>query len=126
MNLRTPLGRVRGLGAAKTGVHHWWAQRITAVALVPLMLWLVASLISLAGASYDDVLRWVASPLTSTLLIALILTLFHHAQLGLQVVLEDYVHCPWIQVPAQIAVRYACVLLALTGVLSVLKIALGG
>jgi len=126
MNLRTPLGRVRGLGAAKTGVHHWWAQRITAVALVPLMLWLVASLISLAGAGYDDVVRWVASPLTSTLLIALILTLFHHAQLGLQVVLEDYVHCPWIQVPAQLAVRYACVLLALTGVLSVLKIALGG
>jgi succinate dehydrogenase / fumarate reductase membrane anchor subunit len=126
MNLRSPLGRVRGLGAARTGVHHWWAQRTTAVALVPLMLWLVTNLVCLAGAGYDEVLAWASTPLASTLLIALIISLFYHAQLGLQVVLEDYVHSPWAQVPAQLAVRYACVLLALTGVLSVLEIALGG
>jgi len=126
MSLRTPLGRVRGLGSAKTGVHHWWAQRTTAVALVHLILWLVASLASLSGASYDEARAWVSGPFTATLLIALLLAVYYHVQLGLQVVLEDYVHCPWIQVPAQLAVRFACVLLALTGVLSVLKIALGG
>jgi len=126
MNLRSPLGRVRGLGTAKTGVHHWWAQRMTAIALVPLMLWLVASLVSLAGADYDTAVAWVSSPFTGTLLIALIIALYYHVQLGLQVVLEDYLHTPWVQVSAQIAVRYACILLALTGVLSVLRITLGG
>lgn len=126
MSLKSPLGRVRGLGSAKTGVHHWWAQRMTAIALVPLMLWLVASLVSLAGGGYDEAAAWVGSPFTSTLLVALIIALYYHVQLGLQVVLEDYLHCPWAQVPAQLAVRYACILLALTGILSVLQIALGG
>lgn len=125
MSLRSPLGKARGLGSAKSGVHHWWVQRTTAIALVPLLLWLVVSLVSLANASYADAVAWVGSPVVSTLLVALIATLFYHAQLGLQVVLEDYVHCPAIQLTAQLAVRFVCVLAALAGILAVLKIAFG-
>jgi len=90
-NLRSPLGRARGLGAAKEGLHHWWAQRVTAVALIPLSIWFVASLIRLAhsegGAFYD----WLLSPINATALILFIAVGFHHGVIGLQVVIEDYV-----------------------------------
>ena len=84
---RTPLGQVRGLGSAKEGSHHWWVQRLTAVALVPLSLWFVVSLISLSQADYPSVVAWLSSPLVTVLLLCLIWALFHHAQLGIQVVL---------------------------------------
>src|SRR5690606_5979046 len=85
MGLRTPLGRVRGLGSAKEGSHHWWMQRVTAVALVPLTLWFVASLLCLAGADHAPAADWLASPLTAVLMLLLIVATFHHLQLGVQV-----------------------------------------
>lgn len=123
--MRSPLGRVRGLGAAKKGVEHWWAQRLTALALVPLTLWFVASAARLAGADHAAFAAWVAHPLNAVLLIALVAAGFHHMQAGLQVILEDYVHNEPVKVAAIIAVKFAAVLLALIAGFAVLKIAFG-
>ena len=98
MSLRSPLGKVRGLGSAKEGVAHWWAQRMTAVALVPLLIWFVASVCAMTGAGYDAVHDWIATPMVSIMLVLLTLAVFHHAQLGLQVVIEDYVHTEWLKI----------------------------
>jgi len=126
MSLRSDLGRVRGLGSAKEGAAHWWAQRVTAVALVPLALWLVASLAALAGADVAAVRGWIAQPFTAVLLVLLIGVTFHHAQLGLQVVIEDYVHAECAKIAGIVLVKFAAVALAAAGVFSVLKIALAG
>jgi succinate dehydrogenase / fumarate reductase membrane anchor subunit len=123
---RTPTNQVRGLGSAKGGTHHWWLQRVTAVALVPLSLWLMASLVSLVGADYQSVVIWVRSPVVTVLLICLIGALFHHAQLGLQVVLEDYVHTEWLKITSIVLMKFAALVLGLASVLAVLKVSLGG
>jgi succinate dehydrogenase / fumarate reductase, membrane anchor subunit len=125
MNLRSPLGRVRGLGSAKEGVAHWWAQRMTAVALVPLLIWFVASICAMTGADYDAVRAWVATPLVSILLVLLAIAVFHHAQLGLQVVIEDYVHAEWLKIASIALVKFAAIGLAVATVFSIVKIALG-
>lgn len=125
-DLRSSLGRVRGLGAAKEGVGHWWAQRLTAVALVPLTLWFVASLIGLIGADHAAFVAWVRQPLDAILMVLLLAAGFHHLQLGLQVVIEDYVHHEAARIASIIAVKFAAVLLGLGGIFSVLKIAFGG
>jgi succinate dehydrogenase / fumarate reductase membrane anchor subunit len=124
--MRTPLGRVLGLGSAKEGVEHWWAQRLTAIALVPLSLWLVASVISLAGADYVTFTAWVASPLVAVLLILLVVATFYHAWLGVQVVVEDYVHNEATKLAALVIVRFLAFALGLAAVFAVLRIALGG
>src|SRR5215467_5939885 len=90
--MRSPLGRAIGLGSAKEGVDHWWAQRITAIALVPLSLWFVSAAIGLVGADLDTVQNWIGLPLPAILLILLLIGMFYHLSLGLQVVIEDYVH----------------------------------
>jgi succinate dehydrogenase / fumarate reductase membrane anchor subunit len=92
VNLQTPLSRVLGLGSAKEGVEHWWWQRLTALALVPLGIWFVVVVISMVGADYATARTWVAQPVNMVLLIAFVAALLHHGQLGLQVVIEDYVH----------------------------------
>ena len=92
MSLRTPLGKVRGLGAARDGTGHWWAQRVTAIALVPLVIWFMVAMIGLLGADYDTVRAWLGRPLVSVLLLLLLGAVFYHARLGLNVVIEDYVH----------------------------------
>lgn len=121
-SLRTPLGRVRGLGSAKDGTHHWWAQRVTAIALVPLLAWLVFNVVSLVGAPQIVVAQWMGHPINAALLAALLVALFHHAQLGLQVVIEDYVHCESLKVAGLLAVKGACWLLAAASVLSIFRI----
>lgn len=126
MSLRNPLARVRGLGSAKDGTHHWWAQRVTAIALVPLSLWFVAAIIAHVGAPLDEVRAWLASPVTASLLIALIVATFHHAQLGLQVVIEDYVHDECRKTAAMLVMKGLAFFLGLVAVVSVLKIAFGG
>lgn len=126
MSLRTPLGRVRGLGSAKDGVAHWWAQRITAVALLPLLLWFAAALAASAGMDHAAAKEWLSNPVSAILMILLIAAGFHHAQLGLQVVIEDYVHTEWLKITSIMAVKLATVALAVAGVFSVLKIAFGG
>ncbi len=125
MSLRSPLGRVRGLGAAKEGVAHWWAQRLTAIALVPLSLWFVVSLAALTGADHAAVRAWVAQPLVASLLVLLIAATFHHAYLGLQVVVEDYVHNEGAKLASLLAIKAAAILLAVIGLLSVLRLLFG-
>ncbi|MCB8873581.1 succinate dehydrogenase, hydrophobic membrane anchor protein [Acidisoma silvae] len=121
---RTPLGRVKGLGSAKSGVHHWWAERVTSVALIPLTLWFVFSVLSMAGHPQADIVHWVSHPLVAVLLIALIVASFHHTQLGLQMVLEDYVHEEGQRLIWLMVMRAIVWLLGLAAVLSVLKLAI--
>jgi succinate dehydrogenase / fumarate reductase membrane anchor subunit len=122
--LRSPLGRARGLGSARAGSHHWWSQRLTAIALVPLTLWFIFSVIHLSGATHQMVIEWLSSPLTLGLMLALIVATFHHLQLGVQVVIEDYVHDERTKLGAVLVVRALCILLALVCIVSVLKIGL--
>jgi len=126
MSLRSPLGRVRGLGSAKEGVDHWWAQRLTALALIPLTVWFVISLLGVTGADHAAVRDWVGSPVVAGILILLIVATFYHAYLGLQVVIEDYVHSEAWKLFALLAVRGVSWLLAIIGVISVLVLLLGG
>ena len=125
MSLRSPLGRVRGLGTAKEGVGHWWSQRLTAIALVPLTVWFVASVAALTGADYQSLRDWVASPITASLLILLIVATFYHAYLGLQVVIEDYVHGEGAKIGSLVVVKGLAILLAMIGIVSVLSLLLG-
>lgn len=125
MNLQTPLARARGLGTAKKGVQHWWWQRLTAVALVPLCLWFIGTIVIMQASDYSTVVNWIQSPLVSGLLVFLIAALFYHTQLGLQAVIEDYVHSEWVKITALIVAQFLMILLTLTAVIAVLKIALG-
>lgn len=123
---KTPLGRVRGLGSAKGGTHHWWMQRVTAVALVPLVIWFVASVVGLVGADRAIVVSWLGMPVVSVLMILFLTTAFYHLKLGLQVVVEDYVHGEATKVITLMLVTFGCVALALASIFAVLKIAFGG
>ncbi|GAB3385237.1 succinate dehydrogenase, hydrophobic membrane anchor protein [Lysobacter fragariae] len=123
--LRTPLKTARGLGSAKDGTHHFVLQRITAVALVFLSLYVIGLIISLVGDDYATVRVTVGHPCNAVLLIAFLAAMFWHAKLGLQVIIEDYVHTPWSAVVLQLANIFICVLAALASVLAVIRIALG-
>jgi succinate dehydrogenase / fumarate reductase membrane anchor subunit len=124
--LRSPLGQVRGLGSARCGSAHWWAQRLTAIALVPLTLWFVGAVIRLAGLPRAAVMHWAAQPLVAGLLIALVLTTFHHMQLGLQAVIDDYVAGEQSRLAYLLIIKAAAILLALVAVISVVKLAVAG
>jgi succinate dehydrogenase / fumarate reductase membrane anchor subunit len=119
----TPLGRVLGRGSAKNGVHHWWAQRVSAVALVPLALWFLLSLLALPGFDHGSVTAWTAAPWHAVLLCLFIGTVSWHSQLGVQVVIEDYVHGHGLKVFSLLLVQFAHVLVAAAGIFAVLKIA---
>lgn len=123
LRLQTPLGRVRGLGSARSGTHHWWMQRVTSIALLPLTIWFVFAVWGLAGASHAETLAFIASPLNAALLLSLIAATFHHMAAGLQVVIEDYVRDDRARMAALLAVKGACWLLALLAAISVLRIA---
>lgn len=122
MSLRTPLARVRHLGSAKDGTRHWWVQRVTALALIPLSLWFVISIIGVLGADHQAMVEWVGNPLTATLLVLLIAATFYHAALGLQVVIEDYVSDKVARIAAILFVQGLSFLLAVIGIISVLSI----
>ncbi|MGD9601100.1 MAG: succinate dehydrogenase, hydrophobic membrane anchor protein [Gammaproteobacteria bacterium] len=125
MSLRSDLGRVKGLGSAKEGVGHWRLQRLTAIAVLPLSLWFVYSLMAVVGAPYEAVVGWIAQPHVTVLLLALVIALFWHLKLGMQVVLEDYIHAPGLQIAAQVLLRAFAGLGALVAVVSILKISVG-
>ncbi|WP_291297118.1 succinate dehydrogenase, hydrophobic membrane anchor protein [Elioraea sp.] len=122
--LQSGLGRVRGLGSAKEGVNHWWVQRVTAIALVPLTLWFVASVVMMAGADHATVSAWIARPLNTVFLLSLLVATFWHASLGLQVVIEDYIHQERLKFAVLLGVKALLVLMALSGLLAVLRVAL--
>jgi succinate dehydrogenase / fumarate reductase membrane anchor subunit len=126
MSMRSPLGRARGLGSAKSGTQHWWAQRLTALALVPLTIWFVIAMVAATGSDYASARVFIGNPITAVLLILLIVATFHHAQLGLQVVIEDYVHTKPVEIALLLAVKGAAIVLALAAIFAVLSIAFGG
>ena len=124
--MRSPLGRVLGLGSAKEGVEHWWRQRTTALLLVPLVVWFVVSVIGLVGADRAALVAWMRNPMAAVAMILLIAATFYHAALGLQVVIEDYVHGEAAKLATLLVMRLLCLLLVLRGVLAVLKLAFAG
>ena len=126
MSLRSPLGRARGLGSAKSGTQHWWAQRLTAIALVPLTIWFVIAMVAATGSDYTTARAFIGNPVTAVLLVLLIVATFHHAQLGIQVVIEDYVHTKSVEIALLLAIKGAAIVLALAAIFAVLSIAFGG
>ena len=126
MSLITPLARVRGLGSAKNGTHHFWYQRLTAIALIPLTLWFLASLLNKVPMDYASVTNWIgSSTLTASLLILFIIALFHHIQLGLQVIVEDYIDTEWLKIINIILIKFLAFSAGLASILAILKIYLG-
>lgn len=122
---RTPLARARGLGSAKDGLGHWWAQRVTAIALIPLVVWFAVSLVMLSGADYATVRAWIGSPLVMVLLILTIGVGLHHGQLGMQVVLEDYTDGAW-RLTLIVLVKFIAAVFGLAAIVAILRIGFGG
>ena len=123
---KSPMSRARGVGSAHSGVHHWIMQKITALANIPLVLWAIWSAMTLAaaGANYDIVRGFFAQPLHAILMLLFLISVFYHAALGLQVVIEDYVHCEKMKMVSLIGVKLALFALCVASVFSVLKLAL--
>ena len=123
-SMQTPLAAVRGLGSAKSGLHHWWNQRMTAVAMVPLVIWMVSLCILMTGASYQDALATASHPANATVLILFVAVGFWHAILGLQVILEDYVAAEGLRLVLIVVIRMFAIALAALSILSILRVAL--
>jgi succinate dehydrogenase / fumarate reductase membrane anchor subunit len=122
---RTPLARARGLGSAKDGVGHWWVQRLTAIALIPLVVWFAVSLVMLSGADFNTVRAWIGSPVVMVLLILTIGVGLHHGQLGMQVVYEDYTSGAT-RVVLIVATKFIAALFGLGAIVAILRIGFGG
>ena len=123
-SMSTPLARARGLGSAKSGLHHWWHQRVSAVAMVGLVSWMVVLLFSLVDADYQTALNMLGHPVNATVVVLFIAVGLWHASLGLQVVLEDYVANEGVRLIAILAVKMTASVIAVLSILSVLKVAL--
>ncbi|MDD2767272.1 MAG: succinate dehydrogenase, hydrophobic membrane anchor protein [Methylococcus sp.] len=123
---RSPIARARGLGPARTGLHDWWRQRLTAVALIPLGLWFTFSLAMLPTASYPAVVAWLQAPWNSLLLLSFIVSVCCHSMLGLQTVVEDYVHGSELKLACLLGIKLGFSFLALTAIYATLRIALAG
>lgn len=125
MAFRSQLGRVRGLGASHEGSHHFWVQRVSGAALVPLVIWFVLSASSVVGADLATFKAWVGAHYNPLLLVLLIITMFHHAQLGLQVIIEDYVHSEATKLTSLILMKFAAVLIGGCAVFAVIRLTFG-
>ncbi len=125
MSLQTPLAKARGLGSAKSGTHHWIAQRLTAIALIPLSIWFVFSLACMTELSYQAAVEWIQSPLVAVFLLLFIIAMFYHTQLGMQVIIEDYIECKVTKFTGLILLKLASILAGLAAATAVLKIYLG-
>ena len=126
MQLRTPISHIKGLGSAKEGLGHWTMQRLTAIANVILISWFLISALTLAGANYQETRAWLASPVVASLMLLLITSVFYHAKLGLQVVIEDYVHHGGLKIAAITAVTLIMLGLGVTCAVAVLKTSFAG
>lgn len=122
MSLRTPLAKARGLGSAKHGTHHFWLQRLTALALVPLSLWFLSALVGMTRVDYATVTSWMSSPPNAILLILFVISLFYHAQLGMQVVIEDYIDKEWQKVANIILIKLLSFVAAVASIFAILKV----
>ena len=121
-SMRTPLAKVRGLGSAKSGVHHWWHQRLTAIAMVPLVLSAIYLVFRIAGSDYNQAISLLQNPFYAAILLLLIITGFWHCMLGIQVVIEDYVGSEWGRITSILIVKAILILLATLSALSLFKI----
>lgn len=126
MEMQSDLARVRGLGSAREGAHHWWVQRLTAIALVPLGLWFAFSITQLVGADLAQFRAWLATPWVTLLVVLFVGAMFHHLQRGLQVVIEDYVHGDKARTVSIVIVKLAAWFLAVSSLLAVFQVAFGG
>ncbi len=126
MDFQTPLAKVRGLGSAKAGTGHFWMQRITAIALIPLSLWMVSFTSHLLNSSHEEIVTWLAGPLDSILAIAWVIAAFYHAALGLQVVIEDYVHTEWRKITTIWLMKLTFLFFAIAAILAIFKISMIG
>ena len=124
MSIRTPLARARGLGTAKDGTHHWWMQRVTSVALVPLVLWFAISMLTYSRVDHETFQIWLGHPVNAGFMIALLAAMFYHAKLGAQVIIEDYVHPESDKIAALLVTQFLLFLLGAIAIVAVLKIAL--
>jgi succinate dehydrogenase / fumarate reductase membrane anchor subunit len=125
MSLRSPVGRVLGLGSAKDGTGHWWAQRVSAVALIPLTLWFLLSLLALPALDYATVRAWLSVPLSGLLAVLLVAVLTYHSYLGTTVVIEDYVHASGTKILSLLLLRFLYVLVGGAGIFAILHVAFG-
>jgi succinate dehydrogenase / fumarate reductase membrane anchor subunit len=126
MSLQSPLSRVLGSGSAKEGTEHWWQQRVTAIALLILGLWFALAIAGLDSFDHAAVAAWVASPFNAIMLLLLAVTLSWHSMLGIQVVVEDYVHGPALKVFSILLNKFVHVFLAIAAAFAILKVFLGG
>ncbi|WP_029891399.1 succinate dehydrogenase, hydrophobic membrane anchor protein [Polycyclovorans algicola] len=124
MSLRSPLSRAKGLGSAKTGVHHFWMQRVSAIALVPLTLWFVFSIARLAGGDYASVQNWVSAPSVAVVLILFLVATLYHSMLGVQTIVEDYVGHEGARIGVLLLSKFAHAAVAAATIFAVLKVAL--
>ena len=125
MSLKTPLGRVLGLGSAKDGTGHWWMQRLSSVAMVPLTLWFAIAMARVADFSYPTLVTFLQGPLNGALMLLLVGVLLYHSHLGVQVVVEDYVHAPAVKVTTLVLATLAHLAFAVLGILAILQVSLG-
>lgn len=126
MSIRSPLSRVLGSGSAKDGTDHWWAQRVSAAGMVILALWFVVALLRLEDFSHASVIAMVANPLSTVMLVLLCLTLGYHSSLGIQVIIEDYVHGPFIKIVALVLSKFVHIFVSIAAAFAILRIAFGG
>lgn len=125
MSLRSPLSKATGLGSAKHGFSHWWWQRVSAIALIPLSLWFVYSVVALFGANFLAAEAWLSAPINATLMMLFVLAALFHGQTGLQVVIEDYVHTKWLNITLLLLIKFASAALAMYATISVFSVVLG-
>ena len=126
MEMRSTLGRVRGLGSTGDGSHHWWIQRLTAVALIPLGIWFIFAVLSFVGTDYAQFKAWAGHHGNALMLILFIITAFHHAQLGMQVVIEDYIHGEAVKITSILLIKFVSFMFAVSCILAVLRLYFGG
>ena len=126
MSLESPISKARGLGSAKEGASHWWKQRLTALALVILSIWFVFSIITLTGANYSTAHKWLANPFNTGLSLLLIIFVFFHLNLGIQVIIEDYIHNEWLKLSSLILSDLFSITIGLSCILAVFLVAFGG
>jgi len=126
MRMETPLGRVRGLGSARSGAHHWWLERLTSIAVLVLFVWFIVSILRLPSLSYGDVRGWLRDPLAAVPMLLLVVTTFWHLKLGLQVIIEDYVHEDGMKLFSIVLLNFFTIAGGALAFFSILKIAFGG